>query len=83
MEDRYVQAEWDELFVVLCVLDGHHKLEAYSRCGVPAHVIALFHLENTWGPREDRSGPLVEAIRQLQHEQGQMSADLGSPGRES
>jgi hypothetical protein len=81
MEDRYVQAEWNERFVVLCVLDGHHKLEAYARCQQPAKIICLFYLENTWGPRSDPSGPLVDAIAQLSSEQGQMSADVVSDGR--
>jgi hypothetical protein len=76
LEERYVMAEWYERFVLLFVLDGHHKLEAYSRCAVPASTIALFRLESTWGPPHDRSKDLIKAIRQLRHERGQMSADV-------
>lgn len=70
MEDRYVQAEWNERVVATVLLDGHHKMEAYARLGEPASFIALFHLESTWGPRDDRARPLLEALAQLQ----------GSPG---
>ena len=31
-----------ETFFYLLIIDGHHKLEAYARCGVHASVIALF-----------------------------------------
>lgn len=65
MEDRYVQAEWNERVVALVLLDGHHKMEAYARLQEPASIIALFHLENTWGPREDPAAPLLDALRQL------------------
>jgi hypothetical protein len=63
----------EERFVVLFVLDGHHKLEAYARCAQAASVIGLFHLESTWGPPEDRARPLIEALRQLRHETGRSS----------
>ncbi|MFK7998028.1 MAG: HEAT repeat domain-containing protein [Polyangiales bacterium] len=66
MEDRYVQAEWNERVVATVLLDGHHKMEAYARLKVPASLIALFHLENTWGPREDPARPLLDAIAQLE-----------------
>lgn len=65
MEDRYVQAEWNERVVVLAILDGHHKLEAYARLALPATVVSLFHLENTGGAPNDPSAPLLDAIRQL------------------
>lgn len=76
MEDRSVQAEWNERFVILCILDGHHKLQAYARCYKSANIIALFHLENTWGPRTDPSIPLTSAILQLQRDEGQMSGEF-------
>jgi hypothetical protein len=70
LDDREVHAEWAERFNVLCVLDGHHKLEAYSRLAVPANVICLFHLENSWGPPEDRARPVVDTLAQLNRAPG-------------
>lgn len=69
MEDRYVQAEWNERVVATVLLDGHHKMEAYARLNEPASLIALFHLDSTWGPREDPSRPLLQALAQLSKRQ--------------
>lgn len=41
---------WDtglERFVVGVVLDGHHKLEAYLRAGVPARVLLVCRIEDS------------------------------------
>ncbi len=75
MEQRYVEAAWDERFVALCILDGHHKLEAYSRCGVKANWIALFRLENSCGFGKVPTEPLRSALDQLGSEKGLRSAD--------
>ena len=44
------------------VLDGHHKLRAYARTGVPARTILLCRIEDSWGPPEDRTRFLEEAL---------------------
>lgn len=75
LEERHVNY-CKERFVVLCVLDGHHKLEAYARCEQPAQLIGLFPLENRWGPGSLSSEPLLEAIGQLNGEAGQLSSEV-------
>jgi len=73
---RHVQLQFPECFLILCVLDGHHTLEAYARCGQPARVIGLFRLEDCRGDPADRSRELIGNLRQLRQEQGQMASDV-------
>lgn len=75
MDRRYTQTKWPECFLTLFVLDGHHKLEAYARCKMPAHLIGLFRLEDSWGDPNDRSQHLIEMIRQHQTESGTMASE--------
>ncbi|MGH3878234.1 MAG: hypothetical protein ACRDSK_14480 [Actinophytocola sp.] len=65
VDDRYVQAEHHERFLVAVVLDGHHKLTAYARAGVPARVVMLSRTEDNWGPPEDRDRYLIEVTAPL------------------
>ena len=55
LEDRYVHAERHERHVVGLVLDGHHKLLAYATAGVPARVLMVFRVEDSWGPPDNRT----------------------------
>ncbi|MFG3039352.1 hypothetical protein ACGFYZ_20905 [Streptomyces sp. NPDC048330] len=41
IDDRYVQAEHEERWLVGTILDGHHRLTAYADSGIPARVILL------------------------------------------
>jgi len=60
VDDRWVQATHHERFLAAVVLDGHHKLTAYARAGVPARAVLLSRSEDNWGPPEDRDRYLVE-----------------------
>jgi len=55
IEDRYIRAGHPERFLVGIVLDGHHKLLAYTRRHEPARALMLFRVEDSWGPPEDRA----------------------------
>ncbi|GAA2783982.1 HEAT repeat domain-containing protein [Crossiella cryophila] len=50
IEDTWVEAEFEERFLVGAVLDGHHKLAAYAEAGVPARVLLLARGEDNWHP---------------------------------
>lgn len=65
VEAKEVSGEVPERFLVGVVLDGHHKLAAYARAGIPARAILLSRLEDTWGPPEDRGRFLREATSQV------------------
>ncbi|MER6999994.1 hypothetical protein [Streptomyces sp. NPDC000410] len=41
IDDRYVEAQHEERWLVGAVLDGHHRLAAYAAAGVPARVLLL------------------------------------------
>ncbi|MFF3842578.1 hypothetical protein [Streptomyces sp. NPDC001930] len=41
IDDRYVEAQHEERWLVGAVLDGHHRLTAYAAAGVPARVLLL------------------------------------------
>jgi hypothetical protein len=56
-EDRYVQAEWEERFLLGVILDGHHRLAAYAATEVPARVLIL--------GRTEQHGTLEEVINAL------------------
>ncbi|MEV4133258.1 hypothetical protein AB0J72_13950 [Dactylosporangium sp. NPDC049742] len=62
VEDRDVRMDHPERFFVGVVLDGHHKLVAYARHGVPARVLLLCRVEDSWGPPADRTAFLHEAL---------------------
>jgi hypothetical protein len=47
VEDRYVEAEYEERMVFGLVLDGHHKLTAYAEAGVPARAALVYRIEDT------------------------------------
>jgi len=76
---RYVNSRFPECFLILCVLDGHHTLEAYARCRQPARVIGLFRLEDCWTDPAAPGRDLIENLRQLRQEQGQMASDVYWP----
>ncbi len=78
-EDRYVRARWDEEVLVLCLLDGHHKLEAYARAGVDAWVVSLFALDHTWGPPDDRAGALRATVQRLAPRATTVRSDRPAP----
>jgi hypothetical protein len=65
VDDRWVEMEYHERFLTAVVLDGHHKLTAYARAGVPARVVLLSRSEDNWGPPEDRDRYLVEVTTPL------------------
>ncbi|MFD0366529.1 hypothetical protein [Streptomyces sp. NPDC127114] len=41
IDERYVQAQHQERWLVGVVLDGHHRLAAYAAGGVPARVVLI------------------------------------------
>ncbi|MEU6985701.1 hypothetical protein ABZ946_20075 [Streptomyces sp. NPDC046324] len=41
IDDRYVEARYEERWLVGAVLDGHHRLAAYAAAGVPARVVLI------------------------------------------
>ena len=64
-ETKEVEGEHAERFVIGAVLDGHHKLAAYARAGVAARCLLVTRVEDTWGPPDDRTAPLREALARL------------------
>ncbi|WP_329274608.1 hypothetical protein [Streptomyces sp. NBC_00691] len=44
IDDRYVEAQHEERWLVGAVLDGHHRLAAYAAAGVPARVLLVARL---------------------------------------
>jgi hypothetical protein len=55
VEDRYDHAQRHTRHLVGLVLDGHHKLLAYAAAGVPARVLMVFRVEDSWGPPDNRT----------------------------
>lgn len=62
IDEREVEARWAERFLYLAVLNGHHRLEAYARAGVPARIIAVARIEDSWGPPDEPAKFLEEAF---------------------
>ncbi|MEV0293721.1 hypothetical protein [Nocardia sp. NPDC050710] len=48
IEERYVEAEAPERFLLTAVLDGHHKLWAYAHTGTPARALLVLRTEDSW-----------------------------------
>jgi hypothetical protein len=65
IEDRYVEAQYPERFLVGMVLDGHHKLLAYAAEGQPARAMLISRVEDSWGPPDNRTQWLDEVITRL------------------
>ncbi|MFV8751113.1 hypothetical protein ACNOYE_11265 [Nannocystaceae bacterium ST9] len=65
VDDREIRGECPERSLLSVVLDGHHKLAAYARCGVPARAVMLCRIEDTWGPPEAREQWFVELTRNM------------------
>jgi hypothetical protein len=65
VDDRFVHAEHHERILAAVVLDGHHKLTAYARAGVPARAVLLSRAEGNWGPPKDRDRYLTEVTTPL------------------
>ncbi|MEU6155031.1 hypothetical protein ABZ816_34105 [Actinosynnema sp. NPDC047251] len=61
-DDRDVACEHPEQFLHAVILDGHHRLTAYARAGVPARVLVVSRLANNWGPPEDRARVLLDLL---------------------
>ncbi|WP_433270893.1 hypothetical protein ACQPZF_11060 [Actinosynnema sp. CS-041913] len=61
-DDREVACEHPERFLHAVILDGHHRLTAYARAGVPARVLVVSRTADNWGPPEDRSRVLLELL---------------------
>lgn len=76
LEDVYVECEWEERFVMLCVLDGHHKLEAYARLRRPARVVTVFALDHSSGPPPHRDRFVREALAQVGRDCGENVAEF-------
>jgi hypothetical protein len=64
-EQRYVEMQYPERFLVAMVLDGHHKLTAYARAGVPARAVLIVQLENCWESRDAPTATLTEITTPL------------------
>lgn len=65
VDDRYVEMEYQERFLVSVVLDGHHKLTAYAEAGVPARAVFVTRVEDNWGPPGERDRYLNEVVSAL------------------
>jgi hypothetical protein len=65
VDDRWVHMDHPERILAAVVLDGHHKLTAYARVGVPARAVLLSRAENNHGPPEDRDRYLNEVTAPL------------------
>jgi len=65
VEQKEIGGEFPERFLINVILDGHHKLAAYSRLGQPARVLALCRVEDSWGPPEDPARWLRDAFATL------------------
>lgn len=65
IEDRYVEAEYPERFLVGMVLDGHHKLLAYTTERQPARALLISRVEDCWGPPDNRTQWLDEVTADL------------------
>ncbi|WAS92803.1 HEAT repeat domain-containing protein [Nannocystis punicea] len=61
IDQRTLRGECEERLLLAVVLDGHHKLAAYARCGVPAPAVLLCRLEDTWGPPGERERWFLQA----------------------
>lgn len=64
-EDRDVHLEYPERYLVNVVLDGHHKLGAYTRLGVPARALLVGRVADSTGPAKDRARYLREMVEPL------------------
>jgi hypothetical protein len=64
-DDRLVEMEHAERFLLNVVLDGHHKLTAYTREGVPARALLVSRVADSWGPPQDRTRYLREMTEPL------------------
>jgi HEAT repeat protein len=62
LDEREVEARWAERFLYLAVLNGHHRLEAYAHTGVPARIVAVARIEDSWGPPDEPATYLEEAF---------------------
>ncbi|MFJ5831413.1 hypothetical protein [Streptomyces sp. NPDC093089] len=49
IDDRYVEAEHEERWLIGAILDGHHRLTAYAAAGIPARVLLLARLDGGCG----------------------------------
>ncbi|MGC4117012.1 MAG: hypothetical protein QM765_21105 [Myxococcales bacterium] len=65
VDEREIQGEWQERFLNLVVLNGHHRLEAYSRTGVPAPIAVFARVADSWGPPETPDQWLLETFGAL------------------
>lgn len=63
VEQKYVEMEHLERFLIGVTLDGHHRLAAYAAAGVPARAVLVARLEDCWGEDPDRF--LTEAVTPL------------------
>lgn len=59
-EDKYVQASFPERLLLSTVLDGHHKLAAYARLGIPARALLVSHMDAAYRPMSDNAHCLVD-----------------------
>jgi hypothetical protein len=65
LDAREVQARWEERFLSLIMLNGHHRLEAYTRERVPAPVLAVARIADSWGPPDEPDKYLRDALAPL------------------
>jgi hypothetical protein len=65
VDDRHVEMEYPERFLLNVVLDGHHKLAAYAEAGVPARAVLVSRVEDNWGPPGERDRFLNEVVSAL------------------
>ncbi|MFB6839929.1 HEAT repeat domain-containing protein [Streptomyces sp. NPDC056361] len=49
IDDRYVEAQHEERWLIGAILDGHHRLTAYAAAGIPARVLLLARVDGGCG----------------------------------
>lgn len=67
LEEKHVQSELTERFLVSIILDGHHQLMAYRRQGIAARCLVISRLDECAGPLEDRSRWLRQSLHGFEH----------------
>jgi hypothetical protein len=65
LDAREVQARWEERFLSLIMLNGHHRLEAYTREQVPAPFVVVARVADSWGPPDEPDRYLRDAFAPL------------------
>jgi hypothetical protein len=64
-DQKFVECSYPERFLLNVVLDGHHKLAAYSRLHIPARALLVFRIADSTFAPEERADFLREVTAPL------------------